>query len=293
MSLLPPKLLQRLGRVRLAVRTVSAATGIGERRSRAIGSGLEFADHRTYQFGDDLRKLDPHLLARLGKHYVRQYSVSQALAVTILVDTSRSMEYGTPPKLDFARSIAAGLAYAGLSGGDQVLVGAFSGDRVTWHQRLQGAARTASLLGWLEKLESGGPTDLRRAARAALPRIRATEGLTILISDFFGEGASDAFLALRSASQEILAVHVLAPEEIEPERLGAGDVRFVDLESGAEFDTTLDSTLHQWYRDRLASWETELREQVRAQRGRYVRVRSDDDLERLFVREWRQEGLIG
>src|SRR5688572_19327830 len=98
MSLLPPTLLQKLGRTRLAVQRVLATGGTGERRSKALGSGIEFADHRAYQFGDDIRKLDPHLLARLGRHYVRQYSVSKALAVTILLDASRSMGYGKPPK---------------------------------------------------------------------------------------------------------------------------------------------------------------------------------------------------
>jgi len=292
MSLLPPTLLQKLGRTRLLVRHAGAATGIGERRSRAIGSGLEFADHRAYQFGDDIRNLDPHLLARLGRHYVRQYSVSQALAVTILIDTSRSMRSGIPSKFDFARSVAAGLAYSALSGGDQVLVGACSGGRIDWHPRIQGAERTAPLVGWLNRLAADGITDLRQTVRAAIPRLHA-EGLTIVISDWFVDGAAEALAALRHAHQEVLAVHVLSPEEAEPERLGTGDVRFIDAETGHEFETTLDAGMHRWYREKLEAWCGELREGVQSQRGRYFRVRSDDDLERLFVRTWRREGLIG
>jgi uncharacterized protein (DUF58 family) len=293
MSLLPPALLQKLGRTRLAVRHATASTGIGERRSKAVGSGIEFADHRTYQFGDDIRQLDPHLLARLGRHYVRQYSVSQALPVTILLDTSRSMHCGQPSKFDFARSLAAGLAYAGLAGGDQVLVGAFSGGRVNWHHRLQGAARTANLMAWLGRLQSEGATDLHRAVRAALPRIGRAEGLTIIISDWFVDGIPEALTALRTTGQEIVAVHLLAPEEVEPERLGVGDVRFLDAETGHEIEATLDAGTHAMYRERLERWEAELRDQVRSRHGRYVRVRSDDDLEQVFLRDWRREGLIG
>jgi uncharacterized protein (DUF58 family) len=293
MSLLPPALLQKLGRTRLAVQRAVASTGIGERRSRAIGSGIEFADHRDYQFGDDPRNLDPHLLGRLGRHYVRQYSVHQALSVTILLDTSRSMAFGSPPKFGFARSLAAGLAYAGLSGGDQVLVGAFAGDRVNWHPRLQGASRTATLMTWLDRLEAHGPTDLRQAIRAALPRIPSGRGLTILVSDWMGEGAAEALGALRAAGEEVLVIHVLAPEEVEPERLGTGEVRFVDGETGREIETTLGPGLHQWYRERFDEWIQQLRAQVRSSGGRYVQVRSDDDLESVFVRTFRREGLIG
>jgi uncharacterized protein (DUF58 family) len=293
MSLLPPALLQKLGRTRLAVLRAVASKGIGERRSRAIGGGIEFADHRAYQFGDDPRSLDPHLLARLGRHYVRQYSVHQALSVTVLLDTSRSMAFGNPPKLDFARSLAAGLAYAGLAGGDQVLVGAFTGDRVQWHPRLQGASRTATLMAWLGGLQAGGVTDLRRTVRTALPRIPSGKGLTILISDWMGDGALEALGALRASGEEVLVVHVLAPEEVEPELLGTGDVRFVDGETGMEIETTLDAGLHQWYRERLAGWVQQLKGQVRSSAGRYVQVRSDDDLESVFVRTFRREGLIG
>lgn len=293
MSLLSPSFLQKLGRTRLGVRNVMASSGSGERQSRSIGSGIEFADHREYQFGDDTRKVDPHLLARLGKHYVRQYSVSQALRVTILLDSSRSMHAGRPGKFEFGRSLAAAFAYAGLSGGDQVLVGAFARDRVHWHPRLQGAQRTATLLAWLSELRTDGSTDLHRAVRVAISQMGRVPGLTIVISDWFFDGVPDALAALSAANQEILAVHLLSPDEVDPEKLGAGNVRLVDSEVGHEIETTLSPELNRSYREKLESWREELKAQVRFRGGRYVRVRSNDDLERLFLREWRAEGLIG
>ncbi len=293
MTLLSPSFLQKLGRTRLGVRHVTPSTGIGERRSRTIGSGIEFADHRAYQFGDDTRKVDPHILARLGRHYVRQYSVSQALQVTVLLDSSLSMHYGEPNKFEFGRSLAAAFAYTGLSGGDQVLVGAFSRGRVDWYHRLQGAERTAPLMAWLSGLKPDGPTDLHRAIRAAIPRIGKVPGLTIIISDWFFDGVSDALGALSTSGQEILAIHLLSPEELEPEKLGTGNVVLMEAETGHEVETTLSPDLHRVYCEKLESWMEEVKAQVRFRGGRYLRVRSDDDLERLFLREWRREGLIG
>ncbi|MSR21963.1 MAG: DUF58 domain-containing protein [Gemmatimonadetes bacterium] len=293
MSLLPPSLLQKLGRTRLQVQRAPASTGVGERRSKALGSGMEFADHRPYQFGDDIRHLDPHLHARLGRHYIRQYSTSQQLSVTILLDASRSMAYGDPPKFDFGRALAAGLAYAGLVGGDQVLVGVFADGGIRWHARIQGAMRTASLCSWLEGLHADGVTDLEQVVRSALPRIARVEGLTILISDWFVEGIPEALATLESAGQEVVAVHLLSPEEIEPERLGTGEVRFMDAELGNEMEMFLGRGLHQRYREELEAWSAELRAGVLAHRGRYLAARSDDDLELLLVRDWRLEGLLG
>ena len=292
MSLLAPSLLQKLGRARLNPRRAVASSGIGERRSRAKGAGIEFEDHRPYQIGDDIRHLDRHVHGRLGQHVVKQFAAYQQLPITILLDASASMGYGAPQKLGHAKALAAGLAYAGLAGGDQVLMGAFAGRRLEWHSRVHGPRRLASVVPWLEALRPVSSTDLARTARGAVPRL-LSEGLAIIISDFMVENVEEALAVLESVRQEVVCVHVLAPEEIEPDRVGTGDIRFIDLESGQEVETSLDETMYGRYRDALEAWSLELRDLVHDHHGRYLRVRSDDDLERIFLREWRTEGLIG
>jgi len=292
MSLLPPSLLQKLGRTRLNPHRAGPSTGIGERRSAVLGSGMEFADHRPYQFGDDLRHLDPHLHARLGQHFVKQYHTSQQLSITILLDASRSMSFGEPAKFRFGATIAAALAYAGLAGGDLVLMGAFADGAVQWHPRVQGASRTPALVAWLEALRPAGTTDLRREIRACLPRVRSNPGLVVLVSDWFYDGVEGALDDLSHAGQEIVAVHVLSPEEVEPERLGGGELRLIDAELSHEMETFSDPTVHRRYREVLEAWTLELRDHLRARHGRYLQVRSDDDVERVLTRDWRLEGLI-
>jgi uncharacterized protein (DUF58 family) len=291
MSLLAPALLQKLGRTRLRVRQAVASTGIGERRSRAKGAGMEFADHRVYQLGDDIRHLDQHVHARLGELHVKQFSVYQQLSVTILLDASASMAYGRPEKFGCAAALAAGLAYIALSGGDQVLVGAFSGEKLQWYSRLHGARRAAVLLGWLEGLRPHGDTDLSRTARGATPRLRRN-GLLIVISDWMAEGAEEALAVFQGLRQEVVGIHVLAPDELEPEQVGFGDVRFVDAESDQEVEASLDAAAYQRYREALRAWSTELKDQLQQRQGTYLPVRSDDDPERLFLRDWRVQGLI-
>jgi hypothetical protein len=97
---------------------------------------------------------------------------------------------------------------------------------------------------------------------------------------------------LSSLRQEIVAVHVAAPEELDPARLGAGETRFVDAESGHEVELLIDQMVLDDYKGALADWQDRLRQQIRRHLGRYLVVRSDMSLERLLLQDWRRLGLI-
>src|SRR5690606_20908473 len=107
--LLPPEVRRELDRLRLRPVSALPTAGVGERRSRAVGSGLEFADFRSYQAGDDIRYLDRHVMARLGQKVIRQYSVDKQLQVTFIVDASASMACGEQSKLVRAVELCAAL----------------------------------------------------------------------------------------------------------------------------------------------------------------------------------------
>lgn len=152
----PPALLTSLMRSRLLVRHAKATVGIGERRSHHKGSGMEFVDYRRYQPGDDVRHLDPHLHARTGDHYVRQYEVYRQLPITIIVDGSASMGFGTPTKFDFACGLASALAFVGLAGGDAVDVAVHAGGRLRWHPRVRGMRRAQEIFHWFARQTPAG-----------------------------------------------------------------------------------------------------------------------------------------
>ena len=291
MSPLPPSILQRLTRRRLSVRHALASVGVGERRSRAKGTGIEFADHRPYQLGDDIRYLDRHVLARLGEHYIRQFSLYQQLPVTILLDASASMRFGQPDKFGVARALTAGLGYVALAGGDRVQVGAFSGDRVVWFSPLQGVGRAPAFFSWLESVSPRHVTNLTAAAQQAMERLRS-RGLLIVVSDWWTPNLEAALRIFDLARQELVAVQVLAPEEEEPNRLAASDVRLVDAETGHEVELSLDAAAISRYRTDLEAWRREVRDAVQAHRGMFLSVRSDADLEQVLVHDWRVAGLI-
>ena len=290
-----PHLLQSLLRSRLLVRRAKATVGVGERRSNAKGSGMEFLDYREYQPGDDVRHLDAHLFARTGGHYVRQYAVYQQLPITIIVDGSASMNFSTPTKFDFARCLASALAFVGLAGGDAVQAAVHTGGRLLWSPLVRGTRRAQVIFDWLGAQRPAG-AGFGHALATALPRL-THRGLVILISDWWLDDF-DADLKvldlkfLGSLRQEIVAVHVAAPEELDPARLGAGETRFVDAESGHEVELLIDQMVLDDYKAALADWQDRLRQQIRRHLGRYLLVRSDAGLDRLLLQDWRRLGLI-
>lgn len=290
-SLLPPAFLQELARRRLVARFARAQGGAGERPSRARGPGVEFADHRPYQPGDDIRALDAQVTARLGVPVVREYVVMQQLSVLIVLDASASMGVGQPQKFVLARQLAAALAFVALSGGDRVQVVAF-GEGVHSLGRMQGVNRATELLGWLGRLRPGGPVTLQGAQGHA--SARAPKGaLVILIGDFLGERDPQAIQAVQARGQEVLALQVLSPDELDPARLGRGLTRLEDAEGAAGSVTVnLDAATLSAYRQALSGWNDALRQTVTRHQGRFFQLRSDQRAGDILRREFFRQGVI-
>src|SRR5580700_7828981 len=123
--LITPELLRRLEQFQLLAARRAKSTARGERRSKARGQSVEFADHRNYVPGGDFRYLDWNLFGRLEKLFLKLYEEERELPVRIFLDASESMSFGEPRKFDFARQIAAAVGYVALCGFDRVSVVAF------------------------------------------------------------------------------------------------------------------------------------------------------------------------
>src|SRR5438094_10379979 len=121
-ALLTPELLRRLEHLQLLAARRAKSSAKGERRSRARGQSVEFADHRSYVPGDDFRYLDWNLFGRLDKLFLKLYEEERELPVRIFLDASESMTFGEPRKFDFARQVGAAVGYVALCGFDRVSV---------------------------------------------------------------------------------------------------------------------------------------------------------------------------
>jgi len=216
--LLKPEVLARLGSLDLVARTVVDGVTTGLHRSPHFGFSQEFAEYRAYNEGDDLRYVDWNVYARTDRTYIKRFQGETNTAVTLLLDTSASMGFGTPvSKLDQALFLVASLAYTTRKQHDALGLAVFD-EKV--RDFLAPSARPDSLvrvLALLEKTQAHAGTDIIEALtslRASMTR----RGLVIVVSDLYAN-ADDLLSALQPlvhAGQDLAVFHMLDPEEIEP-----------------------------------------------------------------------------
>src|SRR5689334_8307576 len=252
MPLLTPELLRRLEQFQMLAARRAKSSAKGERRSRARGQSVEFADYRNYVAGDDLRYLDWNLFGRLDRLFLKLYEEERELPVRIFLDGSESMTFGEPRKFDFARQVAAAIGYVALSGFDRVSVVPFPA--LATNAQVNPATRTMELAARgalrsvrgkkstieffqnLSTLTAGGPANLNEALwRGALEARQA--GLAMVLSDFLDPAGYEPGLnALVGRGFQVDLVQILAPEELSPSSFG--DLRLVDSETGAMQEVT-------------------------------------------------------
>lgn len=263
----------------------------GGRRSVKRGQSVEFADYRDYTLGDDLRQLDWNVFARLERLFVKLFIEEEDVTVTFLVDASPSMAFGRPEKLLFAKRAAAALGYIALSAEDRVVVAALSGRLARRQSGLRGSGRVFRLLASLSSIAPAeGPTDLVAAARHAAAMVTG-RGVVVLISDLLDPGADRVLRELAATGSELIVLHVLSPDEVDPAI--EGDLRLVDAETGDGVDVTVDLAALDEYRSRLAAWRDALADTCAKRRAAYVPLSSDVPLADLVFAELRRRQVLG
>jgi uncharacterized protein (DUF58 family) len=289
-TLLSPSLLRRLEQFQLLARRRSKSAARGERRSRARGHSVEFADHRSYVPGDDLRYLDWNLYGRLDRLFLKLYEEERELPVTLFLDASESMTFGTPRKFDFARQVAAAIGYVALCGFDRVRVRVFPENPAEAAARgaLQTVRGKASALTFFQHLGQLGASQaaqfnesLRRGALES-----RQPGLAVVITDFLDPaGYESGFKALLGRGFQVDAIQVLAPEEVSPPL--AGDLRLIDSESGVQQEVTFGRYRLAAYQKTVQLFCQRLREFCQTSGIAYFLAQSDMVLEDLLLKQLR------
>ena len=295
-ALLTPELLRRLEQFQLLAARRARSSARGERRSRARGQSVEFADHRNYVLGDDLRYLDWNLYGRLDRLFLKLYEEERELPVTIFLDASESMSFGEPRKFDFARQIAAAVGYVALCGFDRVRVRAFHehADEAACLGALRTVRGRKSSLEFfrnLGQLTAGGGARFNEALRLGALSARQT-GVAIVLSDMLDpEGYEEGLGALVGRGFQINVVQILSPEEINPAT--HGDLRLIDSESGAEQEVTFGKFRLKAYRQTVDNFCQRLREYCTARGISYFMSPSDASLEQLLLKQLRETEIWG
>ncbi len=297
-TLLDGALARRLERLTLVSRKRLIGQGQGDRRSMRKGSSLEFADYRHYVEGDDPARVDWNIYSRTDTLFVRLYEEEEVLNVHLLVDASRSMDWGEPPKLHYARRIAAALGYIALNASNRLYVWPLNANSSVYGPAW-GRGRAGAMLSFVEEFRPAQTTTPvvfgRPAVQPDLEQSVGTftnrgGGLVVLISDMLSPTWEKALTRLGSRAPEVVVLHVLSPQELRP-TLG-GDVRLIDRESGAAVSVTLNNDAIRLYGQRLTEWRRTI-ESFCARHGMgYVPVDTATPLETLVFDTLRRRGIV-
>lgn len=236
---LDPAVLHRIGNLELVAREVVEGFLHGLHRSPFVGQSLDFAEHRPYAPGDDLRRMDWRLLARTDRYYVKEFEAETNANVSVLLDCSRSMAFGSRDhtKFDHARVLAASLVYLARRQGDRV-------GAVTFHRKVDtvipcSARHLDLVLLTLDRARATEGGDLA-AALTDLAGRQSRRGILLLVSDLYLDPAElgRTVGTLRAAGNEVAVFHVLDPAELDLPYDGALTVR--DMETGETLPVTPD-----------------------------------------------------
>lgn len=287
--LLEPAFLARLERLTLSARKVQLGVAKGERKSKRKGVSTDFADYRDYVQGDDLRHVDWNLYGRLESLHLKLFQDQEDLTLTLLVDASQSMAFGTPQKIDFARKLAAALGYVALVKYDRVAVEVIGGPTRQRLEPCRGRVSVRKFLSFAEGIQSGGAAQLDAACRHLAAR-QAKKGVVILVSDFLDEAGYEEPLRRLAQCGEVYAVQVLAPEELNPQL--SGDLKLIDAESGGFAEISVTGALLDGYRKRLDEFTEGIRRFCNARGMGHFLVSSATPVETFVLDTLRRGGVL-
>lgn len=294
-NLLSPQLLTQLERLELVTRKVFRGRLKGERRSKRKGQSVEFADFRSYVPGDDLRFVDWNLYARLDKLFIKLFLEEEDLHFFALIDASRSMEFGEPTKLEYAKQLAAALGFIGLCRTDRVKIEFLGASRSHPGPVLRGRKSLWRMLDYLQSMPSEvhpttATTDLAASVREFCLR-NTGRGILVLISDLMDKSGYETALRLLMARQmDVYVIHLLSTEELHPEL--QGDLKLVDSEDQDVAEVTVSRPLLDRYQKTLAAFVDGAREFCTRRGMTYLLTNTQIPVEQLVANYLRQRGLV-
>jgi len=262
----------------------------GERRSKRRGQSVEFADHRPYVAGDDLRFVDWNIYGRLEQLFLKLFIEEQDLTVHIVVDGSASMTVGEPSKELFIKKLAAALGYVSLVNNNRVSISVFADGVVGQLANMRGRNYLHQMADFLLTAQCDGVSQFETACRQiASGRIGC--GVMIVLSDFlFKEGYDSGLRRLIGRQYDLYVIQVLSAQELSPDF--AGDLKLIDIEDADVAEITVSAALVKHYKRNVTAYCNELKDFCSRRGAVYALANSGDSVESLVLNYLRRIRLL-
>lgn len=290
-SLLDPAFMARLDQLDVLSRKLLMGKMKGERRSKRRGQSVEFADYRNYTIGDDLRFIDWNIYGRLDKLFLKLFLEEEDLALYILLDISKSSDFGEPNKTLYMKKVAASLAYIGLVNYNRVAVVGLSDRLVAETGAMRGRRNVSRMIDFIQKLEPTGSSNMAAACKRFALAHR-TKGVCVVLSDFFDKGGFESGLRyVAGGKYDLFAVQILSPQEIDPDL--QGDLKLRDMEDDDLAEVSITQPLIKKYKANLNAYCLSLKDYVTKRGGTYLFSSTAVPFDTLVLNYLRERGLLG
>ena len=278
----------RLNRLKLAMHIRLDRGLSGSRKSSEKGSSVEFSDFREYIPGDDIRRIDWNVYGRLDKLYVKQFMEEKEAFYHIFLDSSASMDFGEKKKSVMALRLAAVFSWLVLKQLDRVEILSLKNGRLAKSMPTCGRGSFQLLLKSLEEQDFSGYTGINEAIKRYPLN---GKGICILISDFLDpEGIDEALRYLLYKGQEVLLVQVLAREETDFNE--EGTLSLTDMEDGSQVMVTMTGQAVKSYQEAVENHTKKLMKTAKRYGCGFVRVLSDEDLDKVVFMTLKEKGIF-
>jgi uncharacterized protein (DUF58 family) len=284
-SLFTEQELARLRRLRLAGERVRSSTLRGERRSRQMGSGLEFGAYRPYSHGDDLRRVDWNVYGRLDQLFLKLFEAPGQMRLVLALDSSPTMEFGEPNKWRASKRVMAALGLVALATADRVLLSRFEDERV---QSFEASANEQGFIDAVGALSIGHAVPPSAAVRSTLAT-RGRDTVVLIATDMQSrEGVLTLVNECRKHGARSAVISIFAKEEHEPTLDGLTRLQPV---LGNQQKLRVDAGVLAAYKQELEDYRRAAQSAVRSAGAAYLEVRSDVQIEPV-VMELLKSGLL-
>lgn len=289
-QLFDEEFLKKLEYLHVVSRKAFSGNMRAERRTKKVGSGIEFADHRRYSMGDDFRYIDWNVYGRVDRLLLRLFEEEEDLHIYLLLDASRSMKVGEPSKLHYAMQLTAALTYIGLGNLDRVGIVPFSDQLHEALPAARGKRRIFKVFQFLRNVRPGGATNLAKCAEDFVHRYKR-RGLAVVVSDFYDpKGFEEGINELRYHKFEPFVLQVFDQKEVNPSL--HGDLTLVDCETGEAKEVTVSKSLLKAYQREHEKYCEELNQFCTARAIPYFRTHTQIPFDELVLRIFRQGGFL-
>lgn len=289
-SILDPQFLGYLEQLGIVSKKIFLGRMRGERRTKKRGVSIEFADYRDYSKGDDLRFLDWNIFGRLDRLFTKLFHEEEDLYLYIVIDTSLSMDYGDPNKMQYVKKIAAALAYITLAGYDRVCMVGFSDDQYRWLQPTRGKALIRRIVEYLENLPTSGATVLYDGCKRFVQQ-QKRGGVVVLLSDLLDpNGFEEGVKQLLQRRNDVYLIQTMSPQELEPDLVG--DLKLIDVENEDQVEISMSGELLSIYERRLKAFQSQIKTFSHRYGIQYMPVSTGIPIEKMLAGTFRRLGLI-